>query len=155
MKIFVILVNMLISMPSVLWCCWLGGRKGIWSVKNLGVFVGVGVLLVRLGWRLPGLYLCLHYLPLLHKNPEDRRLGNPAWTQHSPMLRQKADCFFWYRFTRVVPEQRLLNGCCCCCCCCCVVSILLVTGYRLIQKYSVQCDFVMCPIFILLNDHIM
>jgi len=22
------------GMPSVLWCCWLGGRKGIWSVKN-------------------------------------------------------------------------------------------------------------------------
>ena len=21
-------------MPSVLWCCWLGGRKGIWSVKT-------------------------------------------------------------------------------------------------------------------------
>jgi len=40
--------------------------------------------------------------------------GNPAWTQHSPMLRQKAECFFWYRPTRVVPEQRPLNGCCCC-----------------------------------------
>jgi len=22
------------TMPSVLWCCFLGGRKGIWSVKN-------------------------------------------------------------------------------------------------------------------------
>ena len=22
-------------MPSVLWCCWLGGRKGIWPVKKL------------------------------------------------------------------------------------------------------------------------
>ena len=22
------------SLPSVLWCCWLGGRKGIWPVKN-------------------------------------------------------------------------------------------------------------------------
>jgi len=21
-------------MPSVLWCCWLGGRRGIWHVKN-------------------------------------------------------------------------------------------------------------------------
>jgi len=29
------------------------------------------------------------------------------------MLRQKAECFFWYRPTRVVPEQRPLNGCCC------------------------------------------
>ena len=24
---------------------------------------------------------------------------------------------FWYRPTRVVPDQRLLNGRCCCCCC--------------------------------------
>jgi len=33
-------------------------------------------------------------------------------TLHSPMLRQKAECFFWYRPTRVVQEQRPLNGCC-------------------------------------------
>jgi len=32
------------------------------------------------------------------------------------MLRQKAECFFWYRPTWVVLEQRPLNGCCCCCC---------------------------------------
>ena len=25
------------AMPSVLWRCWLGGRKGIWPVKNWGV----------------------------------------------------------------------------------------------------------------------
>ena len=24
---------------------------------------------------------------------------------------------FWYRPTRVVPDQRPLNGRCCCCCC--------------------------------------
>jgi len=26
------------------------------------------------------------------------------------------ECFFWYWPTRVVAEQRPLNGCCCCCC---------------------------------------
>jgi len=26
------------------------------------------------------------------------------------------ECFFWYRPTRVVPDQRPLNGHCCCCC---------------------------------------
>ena len=26
------------------------------------------------------------------------------------------ECFFWYRPTRVVPDQRLLNGRCCRCC---------------------------------------
>jgi len=29
------------------------------------------------------------------------------------------ECFFWYRPTWVVPDQRPLNGRCCCCCCCC------------------------------------
>ena len=28
------------------------------------------------------------------------------------------ECSFWYRPTRVVPDQRPLNGRCCCCCCC-------------------------------------
>ena len=28
------------------------------------------------------------------------------------------ECFFWYRPTRVVPDQRPLNGRCCCCCSC-------------------------------------
>ena len=33
---------------------------------------------------------------------------------------------FWYRPTRVVPDQRPLNGrCCCCCCCCCTVVVYL------------------------------
>ena len=26
------------------------------------------------------------------------------------------ECFFWYRPTQVVPDQRPLNGRCCCCC---------------------------------------
>ena len=26
------------------------------------------------------------------------------------------ECFLWYRPTRVVPDQRPLNGCRCCCC---------------------------------------
>ena len=34
------------------------------------------------------------------------------------------ECFFWYRPTRVVPDQRPLNGCCCCCCCCWLHSAL-------------------------------
>jgi len=55
----------------------------------------------------------LHFHISYRKNPGDGRWENPAWTQHSPMLRQKAECFFWYRLTRVVPEQRPLNGCCC------------------------------------------
>jgi len=33
-----------ISMPSVLWHCWLGGRKGIWPVKNWAVGCWCGYL---------------------------------------------------------------------------------------------------------------
>ena len=30
--------------PAVLWCCWLGGRKGIWPVKNMGSWGCGGVV---------------------------------------------------------------------------------------------------------------
>jgi len=40
-------------------------------------------------------------------------VGKPSLNAAHPMLRQKAECFFWYRPTRVVPEQRPLNGACC------------------------------------------
>ena len=46
---------------SVLWHCWLGGRKGIRPVKN-GGDDGGGHWLVRMEWRPPGLSVCL---PLL------------------------------------------------------------------------------------------
>ena len=47
---------------SVLWCCWLGGRKGIWSVKNMGEDGGGTQWLVRMEWRPGGWPVCL---PLL------------------------------------------------------------------------------------------
>jgi len=141
-----------ISVPSVLWRCWLGGRKGIRPVKNLGGCVGggtvspVGVVPTR---TVPSQPDCryFHYVPLLHKNPEDRRWGNPAWTQHSPMLRQKAEHFFWYRPTRFVPEQRPLNGCCCCMYVCnflCMVmkghnDVLRSVGHRRCSRSLLLC----------------
>jgi len=33
------------------------------------------------------------------------------------------ECFFWYRPTRVVPDQRPLNGCVCVCVCVAVGSM--------------------------------
>jgi len=47
---------------SVLWCCWLGGRKGIRSVINMGDGGGGHWLLVRMEWRPSGWLVCL---PLL------------------------------------------------------------------------------------------
>ena len=32
---------------------------------------------------------------------------------------------FWYRPTRVVPDQRPLNGRCCCCCNCVVFTFII------------------------------
>jgi len=48
-------------LPSVLWYCWLGGRKGIRPVKNIWDDGG-GHWLVRMEWRPDGWSLCL---PLL------------------------------------------------------------------------------------------
>jgi len=45
----------------VLWRCWLGGRKGIWPIKNMGDGGG-GHWLVRMQWRPSGWSVCL---PLL------------------------------------------------------------------------------------------
>ena len=38
------------------------------------------------------------------------------------------ECFFWYQPTRVVPDQRPLNGRCCCCCC--LISVINTTKMR-------------------------
>jgi len=64
------------------------------------------------------------------------------------MLRQKAECFFWYRPTRVVPEQKPLNGCCCCVVAAalfCSVSdyqdfVSVVLGARLAKTNLVEVD---------------
>jgi len=57
----------------------LGGKKGIWIVKNLAGVMGVGAPLVRLGWHPLGLSVPLPPLSSPeNKNPEDRRWGNPA-----------------------------------------------------------------------------
>jgi len=36
-----------VIVPSVLWCCWLGGKKGIRPVKNWVVGAGMVICLVR------------------------------------------------------------------------------------------------------------
>ena len=37
------------KLPSVIWCCWLGGRKGIWPIKTEWSGAGVVVCLQRGG----------------------------------------------------------------------------------------------------------
>ena len=90
-----ILYCTLFDMPSLLWRCWLGGRKGIRPVKNSG---GVPVWLSV--WN--KVQTCIW----------------PGWCHcHSLSLASVKSRFvlpFWYRLTWVVLEKGPLNGPCVC-----------------------------------------
>ena len=83
-------------LPSVLWHCWLGGRKGIRPVKT--------------EWWGAGVVICLERCVDLHT------------AQPMPLI-LTVSCFskiqiclpFWYRLTWVVPDKGPLNGCVCVC----------------------------------------
>ena len=81
--------------PSVLWCCWLGGRKGIRPVKQLSG----GVLAWLSVWS--EVQTCIW----------------PSWCHcHSLSLasvKSRLVLPFWYRLTRVVLDKGPLNGCVC------------------------------------------
>jgi len=85
----------LFIIPSVLWHCWLGGRKGIRPVKKLSG----GVLAWLSVWS--DVQICIW----------------PSWCHcHSLSLAAvKSRLFlpFWYLLTWVVPEKGPLNGCVC------------------------------------------
>ena len=76
--------------PSVLWCCWLGDRKGIRPVKNWVVGCWHGYLF--------GARSDLHMAQLMP-------------------LPLTVSCFskIWYWLTRVVLDKGPLNGCVCAC----------------------------------------
>ena len=79
-----------LCVPSVLWHCWLGGKKGIWPVKNWVVaWLSVWSEVQTCIW--PSWFHC-HSLSLASVKS---RLVLP----------------FWYRLTRVVLDRELLNGC--------------------------------------------
>ena len=72
------------NMPSVLWCCWLGGRKGIQPVKNWVVaWLSVWSDMQTCIW--PSSCHC-HSLSLAS-------------------VRSRLVLPFWYWLTRVVPEK--------------------------------------------------
>ena len=86
-------------LPSVLWRCWLGGRKGIRPVKKLSG----GMLVWSSVWS------------------EVQTCTRRSWCHcHSLSLasvRSRLVLPFWYRLTRVVPDKGPLNGCVCVCVC--------------------------------------
>ena len=73
--------------PSVLWHCWLGGRKGIRPVKNwvMGCWHGY----------LPGSRCRLPY------GPADATATHRLFAS----VKSRSILPFWYRLTRVVPEK--------------------------------------------------
>jgi len=85
--------------PSVLWHCWLGGRKGIRPVKKLSG----GVLTWLSVWS--KVQTCIW----------------PSWCHcHALSLasvKSRLVLPFWYRLTRVVPDKGPLNRCVCVCVC--------------------------------------
>ena len=94
-------LRILIACPTfpiltMLWRCWLGGRKGIRPVKLSG-----GVLAWLSVWSV--MHTCIR----------------PSWWHgHSLSLapvKSRLVLPFWYRLTRVVPEKGPLNGCVCVC----------------------------------------
>ena len=88
-------VDKKIKKPSVLWRCWLGGKKGIWPVKTEWWDAGMVICL----WRGVDLHMAqLMPLPLTISCACKSRLVLP----------------FWYGLTRVIPDKRPLNSCCCC-----------------------------------------
>jgi len=84
-----------LHLPSVLWCCWLGGRKGIRPVKKLSG----GVLAWLSVWS--EMQTCMW----------------PSWCHCYSLslasVKSRLVLPFWYRLTRVVPAKGPLNGCVC------------------------------------------
>jgi len=83
-----------VYMPSVLWHCWLGSRKGIRPVKKQSG----GVLAWLSVWN------------------EVQTCVWPSWCHcHSLSLapvKSRLVFPFWYRLTQVVLDKRPLNACC-------------------------------------------
>jgi len=91
--VFFMILVIVLMMPSVLWCCWLGGRKGIRLVKT--ELWGTDVV-ICLGWGANDLHMVqLMPLPPIISCCSKIQNGLP----------------FWCRLTQVILEIGPLNGC--------------------------------------------
>jgi len=86
-------------MLSVLWHCWLGGRKGIWPVRKLSS----GVLAWLSVWS--EVQTCIW------------PIGFHCHSLSLASVKSRLILPFWYRLTRVVPDKGPLNGGVCVCVC--------------------------------------
>ena len=86
---------LLTCLLSMLWHCWLGGRKGIRPVKNWVVGCWHGYL--------SGARCRLAY------GPADATATHRLFAS----VKSRLVLPFWYRLTWVVPDKGPLNGCVC------------------------------------------
>ena len=84
-----------VLLPSVLWRCWLGGRKGIRPVKKLSG----GMLEWSSVWS--EVQTCI-WPSRCH-----------CHSQSLASVKSRLILPFWYRLTRVVPDKEPLNVCVC------------------------------------------
>ena len=81
------LILLILTMPSVLWLCWLGVRKSIWPVK-------IWVMRCWHGYLLEQSANSLHMVQLMSLPPH-----------HLCFSKIQNGLSFWYRLTRVVPDK--------------------------------------------------
>jgi len=91
----------LLVLPSVLWCCWLGGRKGIRPVKNwvmgcwLGYLLGRGAdLHMAQLMPLPLTVSCFSKIQIGFTVLVPAHLGNPGQSPEG----HKTDVCYWLLF---------------------------------------------------------
>ena len=80
-----IMVLYIFLLPSVLWRCWLGGRKGIRSVK-------------KLEWWGTGMVICL-------ERDADLHMAQLMPLPLTVSVKSRLVLPFWYQLTWVVPEK--------------------------------------------------
>jgi len=122
-----------IMLPSVLWRCWLGGRKGKWwSVKNEWLGAGVVVCLeqgahLHMAQLMPLLLTvsCLSKIQIGFTFLVPAHPGSPGKRAVQQLCVCVCVCDILL-LTQVVPEKGPLNGCVCVCVCVCVIYYLIL-----------------------------
>ena len=103
------------KLPSVLWHCWLGGRKGIWPVKKYE------------GWRRWALVSPDGVAP-------SRMVSVPA-SVNLPLHHKVQKFSSGTSSHGVVTEKGLQNGCVCVCVCVCMCNKPTVHTTKLTRKW--------------------
>ena len=109
---------------TVLWRCWLGGRKGILPVKKMPVKKNAR-------WD-AGVVICLERGADLHTV---QLMPLPLTVSCFSKIQSKLVLPFWYQLTWVVPDKGPLNGCVCVCTVFCSTALFKVN----------KCTCTLCP----------